>query len=229
MEKRGFSNIEMVLAFVIFIAGVLFVVYFLSIGKKNENLSQSLETLREKIISNISSNVKSYSLAINGSLENKIVAVNVTIGNGENVAVFNLSRARMPSFIANNLLYFNSSRAGKNFQIVLSEDIDSLNGLAETSELKKEEDSLGPKIEYSLLSEKKAKALAENYQNNYEKIKEQMRIGNRDFAFLVKIDGNISATKKMPEKVQVFTSEKSHEFILEDGNRGYGNLEVKIW
>ena len=184
MEKRGLSNVEMVLAFVLFIGSVLFVLYFFitqfSQNDKNDSINYNYNKIAEKLYGEI----ESYSVKINRNslpVNQEIVSLNIIkiINLGKNVAVYNLSNYKVPIYLVNNFIYVNVSGIGDLIIVRLSEDINMnytsfsslpLNneGYYQIASVKKDK----------IFSEKKLRNINISYYNDYNKLKEDLGISS---------------------------------------------------
>ena len=124
MERRGFGHIEIVLAFILFISAIIFVTYFLITEKSAETSSAVLDGLKNKILSNLSTDIRVYSVYIKSSLDNQVFAIEVSTDENERVSVANLSGIIVPSTIDSDVVYVDGTGAGRAFQVTVGKDIE---------------------------------------------------------------------------------------------------------
>ncbi len=126
MEKRGMSNIEMVLAFIIFIGVVLFAVYFFINHFNQSTKENSLDYVYGKVVSNLNEEVQSYSIKVNRSAfpsNQEILAVNLSreITISENVVAYDLNGVNVEINLVDNIIYLDISNVGDLITIEISE------------------------------------------------------------------------------------------------------------
>jgi len=227
MKKGGYSQIEMILAFLIFIAVVVFVLYFIGLGKNVNNTSETLDSLKDKIMRNITTDIISASLKLNISAGAKNAQIDLNVPSGYNPSIRNLSGANLSAGICGNVVCLKSETGKEAVKIILSTDLPA--GTTFSSWIVANY-SLGPLLAENVLSEKKAKILKDVYNSQYDSLKEYFAI-TPDFSFSVRNDSSIviNSSKAAPSKIQVYKSVERKEMLREDGRIEFVSVEVNVW
>lgn len=237
MEKRGLSNIEMVLAFIIFIGAVLFAVYFF-LNHFNQNQKEnSLDFVNSQIVSNLNAEVKSYSVKINRSAfpnDQEILAVNINteIALEENIAAFDFNGVSVPIDLVNGIVYLNVSKSGDLFKIEISKEISRNYTLFSNLPASNENYyNIASNTKNTLPSEMKVEELNKNYYLEYDKLKSDLGI-NRGFDFGFEADfagNNVKMEKDISKQDSVFVSNKRIEFLRKNGKIEFTDVKTKVW
>lgn len=230
MEKRGSAHIEIILAFILFISAVLFVTYFLISEKNAETSSAVLDKLKNRIIENLSTDIKVYSVLADDSLINQVFAVEISAEESEKARVANLSGKIVQGTMDSGKVYIKGDNSEKAFQIVIGVDIEQGMLPTERPVLDADKYKISPPLRYSLMSQKKAEELNNAYQLDYNSLKKRISQG-KDFSFEIYLDGKteFNATRNIPEGLPIFRAEESGEFLMKDGRRIFGKLTVATW
>ena len=220
----------MVLAFVIFISAVVFAVYILFLGKNAIGSDKDLQNIILNIEKNVSTEVVVYPVLIKGVLVNKILAINLSVENSNNVAVINLSDNNILSEVSDGVVYFDSLGSGNSFKIMLSKDIINNNNIANKPSIQHENYTIGPAIRYLLLSEKRVKILNASYYLDYDSLRRKFS-SSKDFLFSVYLKDKIIANASIivPSSSSVYRFSENKEFLTEEGLRKFGKIEVSVW
>jgi len=239
MEKRGSSHIEMVFAFILFIAVVLFVFYFFSYKSQvyDPSLSDYAFTQIEK---KISSNVLEYTIAINASVNpsKRIIALNISLFDSSNgIAVKNYSGSPLKYKLNVNELNVNElnvDRESNNFfYVVISKYINlSEDNILIIESLNLSEYTLASVKNSTIISEKKFLELNKSYNEDYPALKEILGIGSKnDFSSSMKFSkvDYINMNMQIPEGYQVYAKTKRVEVIRENGLETFADVQVSVW
>lgn len=233
MNKRGAANVEVVLAFVLFITVMGFAIYFFNPVKSSGKGETASTYALDDIIKNASVKMTEYSVVLNPNSPIAIRISNQNAGYGayaENYAGNKLGLNRTIDG-SGDIIYINPM--GNNFTTIrISEDISpgyvhippasSGPGLYKIASVSSEE----------ILSEKRILQLKQSYYGDYKTLKSSLGVfSNNDFSFsLVFGDGDkIEAGSEIPGALNVFVHEKSIRVLRTDGRIKFGTLIVKIW
>lgn len=237
MKKRGVSHIEVILAFVIFVAAVGFGLYFFNTGDSTRVVDATLTYALRELEQNTSTPIEVFLVNVSGSLITNPLAINFS-GVGGNVSVETydgrmLSSSR--SGMGGEIVYVSSPNWGReNIIYVLFGEEFQDDGIAPSSQLNYSYYKIGSSETRELVSEKKFKKLGEAYRTDYKGLKNRDNFNlpeRADFGFsLIFDDGNsIVFENKIPDNFEVFSETKRVEVLREDGSRIFANLIVKVW
>lgn len=238
MEKRGISNIEMVLAFLIFIGVVLFVIYFFSGQFSQKAKSESIDYIQNIILDKSKEKLKTYSVKINKEdMPNtqQIVAIklNLNLDFDENVVAYDLSDKNIPVRISGEIIYLNITGSSKIINIGVSKSI--INNYVSFSDAP---DENGAYYEIAsiksdkILSEKKLEELKRAYTLDYNKLRSELGVGRGlDFGFLVGVSESdvLESIKEVPSNVQLFTKSTREQILKKDGRIVFADFKVSVW
>ncbi len=246
MQKRGFSHIEVISAFIIFIGALIFALYFFSPLHSNKLTDSSLGYAFDEIEQNISTELLVYSIILNNTEIRKyhggnVERINIEIENPENEEV------RVENY-SGSVLSSKKSAGGLGKSIVSIQWTDN-NLASDIVIIKLNEDfiahpnppqgNLPPSGDYykissanaeKIISEKKALNLNNTYYSNYDALKEGFNLKKVDFGFIVIVSPSeiITATKSKP-RGEVFSENRRKEILKFDGELVYGDLVVSVW
>lgn len=237
MEKRGMSNIEMVLAFIIFIGAVLFAVYFFLNNFNQNEKENSLDFVYSQIVSDLNEDMQSYSIKINrgefpSNLE--IIAINLSreINIDESVVAYTLNGDNLPLEVANDIIYLDTSNSGDLVSIRISKGISRnytlFSNLPDSNEDYYE---IASNTKNTLPSEMNVEELNNSYYLEYDKLKSDLGI-NRGFDFGFEADftgNNIKMEKEISKQASVFVSNKRIEFLRKNGKIEFTDIKTKVW
>jgi hypothetical protein len=239
MEKRGIGHIEVILSFILFIGAIGFAVYyFVPEGARYGSISE--ERALEVIIQNVSSELISYSVYVNGGVGGMgaklgISIPSVEVPNNFNAIVTNLSGANKME-IAKTSGGVCVQRNPANWPsrdflyIKLSEDFISSSNL-DCNDYNPVYYQIVSRDSEKIASEKRLLRLNQSYYLNYDKLKENIGIkSNNDFAFSFAFTNGqkIEAQKEIPSGLDVYSVNKKIKIIRNNGIE-YGDLTVRIW
>lgn len=241
MNKRGFSHIEIIFAFVIFIAAVIFGLYFFSPLNSSRLVDSSLSYVSSSIEDNVTTSLVTYSVKIyntGGQITDNIVAIPIdskVLRDNINVRVEDYNGVVLPSKIerSNKVVIFKKESGWDSVDFAIlkfSEDFDptsaTLNGVENPAFYQ-----IASITNEDLYSEKKMIILNESYYSNYDKLKDDFKVRRADFGFSVFFskDHAIISQIDIPSKGEVFSRTSRVQFITKDGSSAFADLGVRVW
>jgi|SRR3989339_430202 len=238
MEKRGIGHIEVILSFILFIGAVGFAVYyFVPEGTRYGDVSE--DKVMESIVQNISVEVISYSMYVNGS---EVI--------GSNLLGVVISEPGNLNPVASSVQGIN------NFDVVKTADGFCLRRLLtnwptrDFVYLKLSEDftvftspdcslasynpgyyTLASRDSEKIASEKRIKKLNESYNIDYESLKKYFGIKSSNdfgFSFVFANGQKIEAQKDIPSGLEIYSANQKIK-VIRNNTIEYGYLAVKVW
>lgn len=231
--KRGASQVEVIIAFVLFAGFVLFALYFFSPLKSDRLYDSSLDYALREIVKNTSVEIDQRSLAINPEIIDPIVAIKISSFDkeGSKFRVLKENEEEVDFWLNGNDIVFD--RAGQRFFFVqFSEEFpDALTSGQAGIQLAGNSFSLGTSSIKKVISEKKFLELNQTYYTNYDGLREQFNLPGRiDFAFgLYLEDRKIESTREIPDSINVAASNTREEILDINGKLSFGELAVRVW
>jgi hypothetical protein len=230
MNKRGVSNIEFILAFILFMGFVVSALYFFNPVRSTDVMQSSERYTINKIITNTTVEIGSYSVKISDQSAEAICVEIEGVDAGKKARVEDYNGNELPSARVDNKVYF--ERDGKNFVVIhFSEDFE---GGKTTSERPDKENNyqIASSTSSSVISEKRIRNLKDAYANDYSSLKTQLDIPpGVDFSFSLAFSNGtvIAAEKTTPLRAEVFSETKIEEALKSDGTSEFAYLTAKIW
>jgi hypothetical protein len=238
MQKRGLSNIEFILSFVLFVGFVIAALYFFNPVRDVKVLESSKSYVIGELTRNTTIELDSYSVKImpdaSGSTSG-VIAVNIPgINSTKNTRVEDYDGNKIDSWRDVNNVYFNVKSGDKllDFAIIkFSEDFTAGspgNPPSPNTAYYKIASSSSEEV----MSEERLRQLNNSHYNDYLLLKKQLGIPTDvDFAFEIEFPNGykISATRDIPLRAEVFAENSIKEVLREDGTTEFANFMVKIW
>jgi hypothetical protein len=234
MQKRGATNIEFVLAFVLF-AGFIATILYLFNPIRTTGIPETTRSyIVNEIVSNVSVKLDSYSVTIPAAVSDEVIAVNISgEDGGMKSRVENYYGSQFKSERVGDIVYFNRTSRTEGFASVkLSEDFKVGAGVSNKPNLYPIHYKIASSSSDEVISEIRVRKLNESYYGDYNDLKKQLGIpDNIDFSFVLTMaDGfKITAEKGIPLRAEVFSENVLKEILREDGVSEFGDLTVKIW
>jgi lipopolysaccharide export LptBFGC system permease protein LptF len=234
MEKSGVSNVEMVLAFLIFIGAVLFTVYFLNNQINKSGKSDSIDYIYNKISEVSSENVETYSIKLNNQNLNLFgLDLGKDFSFDEGIGVYTLAGSKVPISLSGNIIYLDANNINDIFFVRISKSIsanytlfDSLPPVNSTYY------EIASRTQEKLLSEKILEELKRKYEQDYDKLKTYLGI-SRDLNFGLNVVFSpfdfINLEKDISKQAEVFSNKKRIEIIRKDGSTAFADVQIKVW
>jgi hypothetical protein len=229
MEKRGASNIEFILAFMLFAGFLVTILYLYNPTKDLSAMESSRDYVMNKIIKNTSIELDAYSIVITetatGDIQVNIEGIDTT----KNVRAVDYYGKPMTAVRSGDNICL--ARSAENFAtLYFSEDLDEITGSCSSPS------SINYRIASSItsevISEKRILLLNNSYYSNYPLLKEQLGIPESvEFSFSLEFpDGEtINAERAKPLSGEVFSETKLREVLRKEGSSKFGYLTVQIW
>lgn len=228
MNRKGASNIEFVLSFILFAGFVVSALYFFNPTTSSKSMTVSGDYASNEIIKNTSVELSSYSVVVSSSEIDIMISLPGADG-GKGVKVEDYNGRQVPSKRYGDEICVMRESSSQTFLVMrFSEDIQGISGPC-TGGTGYE---IASSTTDSVISEKRIKKLNEMYNRDYAALKKQLDMPeNIDFSFsLVFSNGDtISAERNKPARAEVFSQTKIEEILMEDGTSQFGRLTVSIW
>ena len=233
-SKKG-SHIEVVLSFIIFIGFLIFLYPILiepaiNIKKDNQYLLDNLEI---KLIENISSDLTILSINIDNNSSQNCIRLNNLISDSEinsRIVVKNNPEETQTSYaLENDLEIVRNSVEDVFFKIYYSEEFKELDNTGENP-CNPENYTVGLVRTNEYVFETKIISLIEEYESNYEKLKERLELPSKnefDFSFVYNNKTTIGIIKEI--STNVYAEEIPVQYVNKDGNILLGNIIIRIW
>ena len=233
--KRGFSHIEVILAFIIFIGFLIFALFFFNPLDTGRVLESSLFYAFDEVSDNLTIPMESYSVVIKNHVLSGILEIPldpqtetdnliVEYQNGNTLnADYEQGNVRFDLPVGGSENRFITIRFSKDFENdILSGIIQMLVDIdydISSSEIK------------DVISEKRAIELETLYDTNYEQLKKDFNLPGRvDFAFSLVFDNDkIEAIRNIPEGLEVVVKEERVEVIRTSEEIVFADLNVNVW
>ncbi len=232
MNKRGVSNIEFVLAFIMFVGFVVAALYFFNPTRNLKAVELSRDYVANEIIKNCSVELDSYSIIVN-SYETKLKVSIPGIASNKRARVEDYYGAKLTAAREGDRVCFQRKNAEfKDFVTVhFSEDFEEREDI-DCSGISEEGYSVASSAKENVISENRMIKLIENYDNDYESLKKALNVpDNIDFSFTLEFPGGyeMSAEKKTPLRVEIFSETELREVIKQNGESEFAYLTVRVW
>ncbi|MCX8158720.1 MAG: hypothetical protein N3D20_00260 [Candidatus Pacearchaeota archaeon] len=232
MKKRGASNIEFILAFVLFVGFVATIFYFFNPIRNVNYMESSLNYVIGAIEKNVTSEIDEVGILIKGSSSGgNIAKVKIKdISNDKKVDARDYYGFRFDAKRNGEEVYIDLKNRGTNNNFIIFRFNEEFNEETISSGQEREY-TISTKDSRKIVSEKKIKQLSERYANNYLKLKEELKIpANIDFSFSLELqDRKIEVTKDIPARAEVFAKGKLIEVLKENEVTETGYLTIRIW
>ncbi|SRR3972149_3598933 len=235
-NKKG-SHVGFVISFVLFVTFIIFVYVILSsrvdFGQEKAN---SLSYVKAEIINRVSENLTSVSIAI--GQQNPQSCVQLTdffskTGLGDRFVVADDSGNVLPSGKGGNDLFIERNN-NLFFRVYGSEEFNSSGGALNNCQPLNENSQgyiLGLSRDSREIFESKVLELFENYTENYEALKIDMKISSVDeFGFRFTYSNGTEI--KIPEKnvtINVYADRTAVQYIKADATRESGFIDTIVW
>jgi len=241
MKKRG-SHVGMVLSFVIFITFLVFLYSIIEPAVKTQGDKQALlDYLKRELIQNFSAEMASVTITVEKTipqncieLENlvtelDIISTVIVKGETENILSNQIS--------GNNLQIDREGIGDFFFKIYQAEEFEELGGgtfssckLLKYGESKKEY-TIGLTRTDEYIFETKIIRLIDEYENNYEDLKDELKIPlGSEFGFSFRYDNEtIIGTEEKNVSINIYSEEIPTQYIDGEANILPGFITVKVW
>ncbi len=232
MKKRGSSNIEFILAFILFVSFTAAAIYFFNPTKSTQSLEAARGYVTNILIENASVELETYSAIITAPDNEHDIKISLPgVASNKNVRVVDYYGNEIESErdLDRDRVCLTRNNQENFINIYFSEDIEGETGSCGGST---ENNRIASSITSKVLSEKRILKLNESYYAEYSSIANNFNIpSGMDFSFSLEFpEGKIiSAEKKVSLGREVFSDTQLKEVLREDGTLAFGYLTVKVW
>ncbi|MEK6928921.1 MAG: hypothetical protein AABW65_03120 [Nanoarchaeota archaeon] len=240
MGGKGIAQLEIILAFVIFVSSVMFALYFFNPAENTRAVDSSLIYAINEIEKEVNVKLESYDVKINKAvvpIENKAISIAL----GDKIELEKVSRVE--SFKTGNVLnseinyesgiiYFDWTKEEEDFiNVYLSDDFSSSGAVLEKPDVNEQFYKISSMNSRKLISEKKARELKNSYDANYENLRKKLNLQRTEFGFVLSfsLGENIEAKRDEQKEAEIFLKTLKKEILRTNGKREFGNLKVTIW
>jgi len=226
MNRRGSSNIEMVLAFVLFIGALLFVIYFLS--SKNVDYSPDLEQFQKEVFEIVSSEAVKKALFFD-SLD---LVIAVELGEKGGVRVETADGVILDSEREGDLVYISRSAISQAYVNVGEAYSNSYNGgISSRPSENKNKYKWGSSISSSVIDEDKILKLNQSYFESPEKVRETFNLAVGE-QYSIEFKFNETEFIKIGDNFQqgnIFTKTLRSEIVRTSGDSVFAEVKITLW
>lgn len=243
LNKRG-QHVGVILSFVIFVTFLIFLYSILQPSIRIQKDKQALlEYLEVELLRKFVVNLTTASVIIDKSSQKKCIELEDFLTEAElsqpRIIVKNDAKEIFPSYIiegdADDLKIERSSTDYNFLRIYYSEEFDELTtnpGLTDCKLLKKEKDYKITLLRLDkYIFETKIIDLIDEYENNYENLKSELRIPiGSEFGFsFTYSDRTIIGTSEKNISTNIYVEEIPIQYIDKDATLSSGFINVKVW
>jgi len=242
MEKRGSGHVEIVLAMVLFVSVILFIISVFDFQKNPLSSDSVLPYVLSSFEKYNSVDMRVYSIVLS---EKEINAISskptiITIKLPEKISLEDGIRVEnydgMPlqyyRDVSDNFLIHVEFQDNYFFFVILSVDITSEEETMKTGALNENLYKISSTQDYIILSEKKIKKTKENYDLNYDLLREELQISNKiNFGFSINFgEGDfINTDRAVSIRKEVGSKFSRAQILREDGKREFADFGVQTW
>ncbi len=240
MDKEGKGHVEIILAFILFIAAVGFALYFFNPGNTPKLADTYLDYLFREISQNVSVEVETFSVILNSAAltagGKTAVAVDFADVGGNAVAETDESILLETSRIGEIVYIQKPQNLGWQelglIYVTFSEYFPA--GTFSQEELNEEYYEIGSSQKKNAALEKKFEELSDSYVSNYEFLKGREMFNIPDtvnFGFSLEFgDGTkIEATREIPSGLEIYSKTEKIKILKTEGEIVFADLTLKVW
>lgn len=212
LTKNASAHLEIILSATIFIASLIFIFMIINPFAKTEQEISIINKIESAILNNISEEVKTFSVIMNLSNDCYFIDNSIVTPNGGK--------------------FLEVNKTDKNYLIYFSSNLNDNHPLYNLS---------CPAENYTLIDNSKTKIyiyeniknLKQEYQDNYNSLKNKLRLNN-DFSFnFINLDGSsnteLSVFKDIPPGLNVKSKEFPLKIIKKNGEELELILNLRVW
>tara|TARA_Y100000310_G_scaffold24394_1_gene23443 strand:- start:13118 stop:13819 length:702 start_codon:yes stop_codon:yes gene_type:complete len=233
MKKRGGTHVGVVLSFVIFVVFLVFLYSILVEPTINKNdKDYLLENLRIKLIENVSEELITSTLNIETAPQNCIKLSNLINDleiNSKIIVKNRLKNNQISYVLGNDLEISRDNNSETFFKIYYSEEFNEVSTIGETPcNSRNYEKGLVRTNKY--VFETKIINLMNEYKNNYEALKEELKIPiGSDFNFGFTYNNKTSIITEKNISTNIYAMEIPIQYVDKESNILLGSINLKIW
>src|SRR3989344_191697 len=239
MEKRGASHVEIILAFVLFIAVVGFALYFFYPGNSDRVVDSTMDYTFREIKKNASVEIESYDVKIIGTSIPDPLAIQIAkINNEKKARVKDVSGTVLSSKIEdgtdNDFVYIGSTALtdGDIIFIDISDDFTAYSPSPGTAVHDGDKYTIISYDSEEMISEKRIALLKSKYDSDYLNLKREFNLPDRaNFGFVLDFGTrpDITAERNIASGLEVFTARERVKVLNSDGEAEFAELTISIW
>ena len=233
MKKRGSTHVGVVLSFVIFVVFLVFLYSALIEPTINQNdKNYLLENLRIKLIKNVSEELTSITIDLNNNSSKNCIELGNFISKIEiNSNIISKNKNILQSYVNGNNLRIIRESNETFFKIYYSKEFGVLNSGGENCDVISENNYIiGLVRTDKYVFETKIINLINEYKNNYEALKEELKIPiGSDFNFGFTYNNKTSIIIEKDISTNVYAVEIPVQYVDKKSNILLGSINIKIW
>ncbi len=230
--KRGFGHVEAIMAFVIFIAFLVFAFTFFSPFQSGRTLTSSLDYVWREVADATKIDLEIYSVYINNAVAFSPVTISIPSAPvGMNASVEDSQGNNIASYTDSAGVHF--QKPIDNFvRVKFAEDFVKGSPISGTL-LRNSDYSVSSSEIQKIFSEKKILDLNDSYYSNYSTLRTRFNLPNRvNFGFAVKISSSVESvsSKQIPENVEVLSENDRVAIVrIPSGVIEFADVRVFVW
>ena len=233
MNKKAGTHIGVVLSFVIFVVFLVFLYSTLIEPTINQNdKNYLLENLKTKLIKNVSEELTFITTNLNNNpSQNCIELVNFITKTEINSNIISKNENILQSYINGNNLRIVRESNETFFKIYYSKEFEELNSVGENCEVIDENNyAIGLVRTDKYVFETKIINLMSEYENNYETLKEELKVPiGSDFNFGFIYNNKTSIITEKDILTNIYAVEIPVQYVDKESNILLGLINIKIW
>jgi|TARA_Y100000310_G_scaffold331800_1_gene406060 hypothetical protein len=235
-DKIKGSHVGIVISFVIFIGFITFLYPIITgpisnIFQDDEQVSKRLE---ENLLKNVSEEITIFSVKIT-SPENELCIsfenLKSDTGIGSKIIAKNSAQVNQEVYISGgNLEIDRDSNNDELFKIIYSEEFDAVDSFEGNCKVLSETGyRIGLLKKENYTSERKIIDLLEDYETDYENLRETLLGRNLEFDFTFTYANKTKVGQVKEVSTNVYSKESSFEYISNQGEILLGTLNLRVW
>jgi hypothetical protein len=236
-NKKAISHVEVIISFIIFVSFVSFLFVVFNPFKYATDSKVSLDITENKILENVSTNLKVFSIKINSTIYPLISSSDCfKIENKRDIRNFiirNLTGDIINASIQGDDVKFENK--GEFYRVYVSDEIEEISLLSGVCiDVEEGNYTLGVTRNYKVISNKFLHILFENYNNDYEKLKDNLGIKN-EFYMQVMENARTSNTilealeRYKPQGIEIRARTVPIEILNKNGNLKPAVINIQVW
>lgn len=235
MNKRGVSHLEMIISFVLFVGFVASALYFFTPGRSNIVADSVLSYAVSEIKDNASTVLESYSIVIDSSIGYGFLDVSEIDFGDKKLFAETYNGEKVPANKEGDKVYLERitvTFADRNFVVLKASRDMNPTVLTITPAAQNMNYRLASSKKEIIFSEMLLEKLAENYEVDYEGLKERFNLPSRsNFGFRLSFgDGSeIKAEKMVPGQIDIFADASKVRVLRESGEVVNADFVVRVW
>jgi hypothetical protein len=237
INKKAISHVEVIISFVIFVSFVSFLFIIFNPFKFVSDTKVNLDITEKKIFDNITINMEVFSIKINSTIY-PIIALE---------ECFEIEDTRdINNFVMKNLSgkISNASKQGDNirfenkggfYRVYISEEITEHNfNSGSCKKINYTNYTLGVSKNYEVISNKSLYLFFENYELDYEKLKNNLGLKNEFYLQVIENSKDQKIILKAlerykPQGIEIMARSIPIEILDEKGNLNPAIINIQVW